>query len=139
MLLNNSFKTMAKDLNDYISKSHIRSLEKFKAELEKYKEQLDPDGRLYEDANTSFTLDNIILVDGCLCFDYDGKPEKEEIVRKDEESGEYYEVFFDGIMDYVRFWRRCLRRAEKFWAMDPDHLDAIQNGEAEFHDEDEED
>lgn len=130
---------MAKDLNDYISKSHIRSLEKFKAELEKYKEQLDPDGRLYEDANTSFTLDNIILVDGCLCFDYDGKPEKEEIVRKDEESGEYYEVFFDGIMDYVRFWRRCLRRAEKFWAMDPDQLDAIQNGEAEFHDEDEED
>ena len=130
---------MAKDLNDYISKSHIRSLEKFKAELEKYKEQLDPDGRLYEDANTSFTLDNIILVDGCLCFDYDGKPEKEEIVRKDEESGEYYEVFFDGIMNYVRFWRRCLRRAEKFWAMDPDQLDAIQNGEAEFHDEDEED
>lgn len=128
-----------KDLNDYIKRSHITALEKFKAELEKYKEQLDPDGRLYEDANISFTLDNIILVDGCLCFDYDGKPEKEEIVRKDEESGEYYEVFFDGIMDYVRFWRRCLHRAEKFWAMDPDHLDAIQNGEAEFHDEDEED
>lgn len=40
---------MAKDLNDYIKKSHIKALEEFKAELEKYKDLLDPEGRLYED------------------------------------------------------------------------------------------
>ena len=128
-----------KDLNDYIKKSHITALEKFKAELEKYKTECDPEGTLYEDPFTSFTLDNIMLVDGCLCYDYDGKPEKDTIVRKDEETGEYWEDDIDGIMDTVKFWRKCLRRAAKFWFMDPDHLDAIQNGEAEFHEEDEED
>lgn len=125
---------MAKeDLNKYIKKSHITALEKFKEELERYKAEMDPDGVLYEDPFTSFTLGNIMLVDGCLCYDYDGKPEKDIIVRKD--GGKYWEDDIDGIMDTVKFWRKCLRRAIKFWTMDVDHLDAIQNGEAEFHDE----
>ncbi len=37
------------DLNTYIKPSHLRALENFKAELEKYKETCDPDGTLYED------------------------------------------------------------------------------------------
>ena len=129
-----------KDLNDYIKRSHITALEKFKAELERYKTELDPEGTLYENPFTSFTLDNIRLEDGCLYYDYDGKPEKDVIVRKDEETGEYWEDDgLDGIMESVRFWRKCLNRAKRFWAMDPDHIDAIQNGEAEFNEEDEED
>ena len=127
-----------KDLNDYIKRSHITALEKFKAELERYKTELDPEGTLYENPFTSFTLDNIRLEDGCLCYDYDGKPEKDVIVRKDEETGEYWEDDgLDGIMESVRFWRKCLKRAAKFWSMDPDHLDAIQNAEVEYHEEEE--
>lgn len=125
---------MAKvDLNKYIKKSHITALENFKAELEKYKETCDPDGWLYEDANTSFTIDNIRLVDGCLCYDYDGKPEKDRIVRKD--GGEYWEDDIDGIMDTVKFWRKCLRRAQRYWSMDSEELDRIQDGEIEDNDE----
>ena len=125
-----------KDLNDYIKKSHITALEKFKAELERYKAEYDPDGTLYEDPFTSFTLANIILVDGELHYDYDGKPECDKIVMQDEETGEYYEdECIDGLVETVRFWRKCLNRAHKFWEMDPDHLDAIQNGEAEFNEE----
>lgn len=130
---------MEKDLNTYIKQSHINALEKFKEELEKYKETCDPDGWLYEDANTSFTLDNIHVENGWLKFDYDGEPDSVRIVMKDDITGEYYEESLDGIMDYVSFWRKCLHRAEKFWSMDPDHLDAIQNGEAEFHEDNEED
>ena len=127
-----------KDLNDYIKKSHIRALEKFKAELEKYKELGDPDGTLYEDAFTSFTLDNIILVDGCLCYDYCGKPEKDVIVRKDEETGEYWEDDnLDGLMETVRFWRKCLKRAQRYWYMPTEQLDAIQDGDQEDDDEEE--
>lgn len=126
-----------KDLNDYIKRSHITALEKFKAELERYKTELDPEGTLYENPFTSFTLDNIRLEDGCLCYDYDGKPEKDVIVRKDEETGEFWEDDIDGIMDTVSFWRKCLKRAAKFWSMDPDHLDAIQNAEVEYHEEEE--
>lgn len=128
---------MGKNLNDYINKSHLTALEKFKAELEKYKETHDPDGWLYEDPNTSFTLDNIRVEDGYLIYDYDGKEEREQVVYK--EGSKYYEECFDGIMDYVKFWRRCLKRAQRYWAMDPEHLDAIQNGEAEFNEDDEED
>ena len=124
---------MAKDLNEYIKKSHIAALEKFKTELEKYKETCDPDGWLYEDANTSFTLANIRLEDGTLCYDYDGKPDKQTIVRYDEATGKYWEDDFDGIMDTVNFWRKCLKRAQKYWSMDPDELDAIQDAEAEHH------
>ena len=126
-----------KDLNDYIKRSHVTALEKFKAELERYKTECDPDGTLYEDPFTSFTLDNIILVDGVLHYDYDGKPEKDVIVCKDEETGEYREEDIDGIMDTVSFWRKCLKRAQRFWSMDPEHLDAIQNAEVEYHEEEE--
>ena len=131
--------TMAKkDLNDYIKKSHIRALENFKAELEKYKELMDPEGRLYEDPYTSFTLDNIVLVDGYLCYDYNGKRERDMIVCTDEETGEIYEdEVIDGIMDTVKFWRKCLKRAQRYWSMDPDELDKLTDGETEDTDEEE--
>ena len=123
-------------MNKYIKKSHVKALEKFKAELELYKTDCDPDGRLYEDPYTSFTLDNIRLVDGCLCYDYDGLPERDTIVRWDEETGEYREEdLADGIVDIVRFWRNCLRRAKRYWTMDVEKLDAIQDGEREDTDE----
>ena len=127
---------MAKvDLNKYIKKSHITALEKFKAELEQYKKEMDPDGTLYEDSFTPFTIGNIRLVGGCLCYDYDGKPEKDRIVRK--EGGEYWEDDIDGIMDTVKFWRKCLRRAKRYWSMDTEKLDKIQDGEIEDTDEEE--
>lgn len=126
-----------KDLNDYIMKSHITALEKFKAELDAYKETCDPDGWLYEDANTSFTLADIHVENGCLKFDYDGQPDSVMVVFKDDLTGEYYEKSLDGIMDYVKFWRKCLKRAQRYWAMDSEELDKIQDGEAEdINDED---
>lgn len=127
-----------KDLNDYIKKSHITALEKFKAELDAYKETCDPDGWLYEDANTSFTLADIHVENGCLKFDYDGQPDSVMVVFKDDLTGDYYEESLDGIMDYVRFWRKCLKRAQRYWAMDCEELDKIQDGETEdINDEDE--
>lgn len=129
--------TKKKNLIDYIEKSHIRALEKFIAELEKYKETCDPDGVLYEDANTSFTLSDIAISDdGQLFYTYDGQVEFEVIVRKDEETGEYWEEEVDGIMDYVQFWRKCLKRAQRYWSMAPEELDAIQDGEKEDEEED---
>lgn len=129
---------MAKDLNDYIKKSHIAALEKFKTELERYKTECDPDGTLYEDPYTSFTLDNIILINGELHYDYCGKPECDKIVMQDEETGEYYEdETIDSLVETVRFWRKGLTRAIRYWCMDPDELDAIQDGEVEDESEEE--
>ena len=131
---------MSKNLIDYIKKSHIKAVQKFNEELQAWaKETGENPVTLYEDANTSFTLADVaISQDGQLFYTYDGQVEFEVIVRQDEETGEYYEdEGMYGIMEYVKFWRKCLRRAKRYWEMDPDKLDAIQDGEAE--DEGEED
>jgi hypothetical protein len=129
------------DLIKYIKKSHIKALDKFSAELEAWRKETGEEAAtLYEDAFTSFTLSDILLSDdGQMFYTYDGKQEFEVMVRYDEESGEYYEdEGIDGIMEYIRFWRACLRRAKRYWSMDTDKLDAIQSGEQEDN-EDEED
>lgn len=131
-----------KNLIDYIKKSHIKALDKFRKELEAFaKETGEQPATLYEDANTSFTLCDIAISDdGQLFYTYDGQVEFQVIVRYDEEEKCYYEdEGIDGIMEYVKFWRKCLNRAKRYWVMDPDTLDAIQNGESEFYDDEEDD
>ena len=127
-------------LCDYIKKSHINAVIKLNEDLKAWaKETGEDEATLYEDANTSFTLSNLAISnDGQLFYDYDGKTDFVVIVDVDEETGEYYEdEGIDGIMEYVKFWRACLRRAKRYWNMDSDKLDAIQNGEAEDEEEDE--
>ena len=119
---------------------HIKAVQKFNEELHAFeKETGEYPATLYEDANTSFTLSDIaISQDGQLFYVYDGQVEFEVIVRFDEEENCYYEdECSEGIMEYVKFWRKCLRRAKRYWAMDSEKLDAIQEGEIE--DDEEED
>ena len=127
-----------KDLNDYIKKSHIRAVEKFNDELKAWAEETgENEPTLYENANTSFTLSDITVEQGKMFFNYDGSPDSVTIVMKDELSGEYYEdEGIDGIMDYIRFWRKCLKRAQRYWTMDTERLDRIQDGEEEDDEED---
>lgn len=126
------------NLNTYIKKSHIRAVEKFNEELKAWaKETGEDEAMLYEDANTSFTLSDLRVEHGYLKYRYDGCDEKERIVIEGPREGVYVETEYDGIMDYVKFWRKCLNRARKFWRMDPEHLDAIQNAEVEYHEEEE--
>lgn len=128
------------DLNTYIKKSHIRAVEKFNEELKSWaKETGEDEATLYEDANTSFTLSDVRVEHGYLKYRYDGADEKERIVIEGPREGVYVETEYDGIMDYVKFWRKCLKRAKRYWAMDPDRLDKIQDGSAEDVDDDEED
>jgi len=127
------------DLNQYIKKSHIKAVEKFAAELEEWRKETGEDeATLFEDACTSFTLSNPRVMNGCLCYHQDGVDYSENMVRFDEETGEYWEEdMMDSIMDYLKFWRACIRRAKRYWSMDVDKLDAIQSGEQE--DDEEED
>lgn len=50
----------------------------------------------------------------------------------------YYEEDLDGIAEWIKFWRACLRRAKRYFAMDTDKLDKIQDGEIEDDEEDNE-
>lgn len=131
---------MEKELTSYIKKSHIKALQRFNEELKAWaKETGEETPTLHEDANTSFTLSNIaISQDGTLFFDYDGKTEFEAEVLFDEEENCYYEnESSESIMEYIKFWRKCLRRAKRYWSMDSEKLDAIQDGEIEDENEEE--
>lgn len=129
------------NLNDYIKKSHIKAVLKFAGELELFRIETgnEPEATLYEDAYTSFTLSKIRVEDGQLCYKQDGTDYKENVVYFDEDEGKYYEdEGMESIMGYVKFWRACLRRAKRYWSMDVDKLDAIQSGEREDDEDDEE-
>lgn len=116
-------------------------VEKFNAELEAFRQETESGNTpatLYEDAFTSFTLNNIKVENGRLLFEYDGKQESETIVRYDEDEKMYYEEDLDGIAEWIKFWRACLKRAKRYFAMDTDKLDKIQDGEIEDDEEDNE-
>lgn len=129
------------NLNDYIKKSHLKAIDKFNAELAAFAEETgDYPPVLYEDAFTSFTLWNIRVVDGVMYWDQDGETDFCKIVLYDEEEQTYYEDdWMDGIPQSIRYWKACLRRAKKYWSMDSETLDAIQDFEREDITIDEED
>lgn len=129
---------MSQNLNSYIKKSHLRAVEAFNNDLLSFAKETDEyPVTLYEDPYVTFTLSSIEVRDGKLCYTYDGVEERETVVKYDEEENDYYEEKIEGIMDYIKFWRACLRRARRYWQMDTEKLDAIQDGEVE-DDEDEE-
>lgn len=116
-----------KDLNKYIKKSHLRMVEKFNADLEAFRQETQEEAAtLYEDQFTSFTLANVRVENGCLLFQYDGSQESQTIVNYDEHTKIYWEDEIDGIAEWVKFWRKCLNRAKRYWSMDTEKLDAIQ-------------
>jgi len=131
--------TQYADRNRYIKKSHIRAVEKFAEELRQFAAETgEEEPTLYEDQYTSFTLSNPRVEDGYLVYNYDGRLERENMVR--EQDGEIWEEeYFDSIMAYVRFWKSCLRRARRYWEMDIDRLDALQDPESGVVDDDDED
>lgn len=123
---------MERNLNDYISKRHIKMVEKFNNDLIAFAKETDENPpTLYEDAYTSFTLSNMRVENGCLVYEYDGREKVENMIREDDETGEMWENDLDGIVDAIKFYRSCLRRAKRYWGMDTDKLDRIQSGEVE--------
>ncbi len=127
------------DLNQYIKKSHLRMVEKFNADLKAFGTETDEKTPLlYENSFTSFTLANIRVEDGCLKYEYDGVPESEKMVIFDNDEKQYYECDgMDSIPEWIKFWRKCLNRAKRYWSMDTEKLDKIQDGEIEDDEPDE--
>lgn len=115
------------DLNSYIKKSHLKAIDKFNAELLAFAEETGENPpTLYEDMFTPFTLSNIRVENGILYWDQDGKPDFCRVVLFDEDEKDYYEDdFIDGIPQSLQYWKSCLRKAKKYWAMSSEDLDAI--------------
>ena len=95
----------------------VRAFERFNADLDKFISETG-DNTLYEDAFTPRNVQSFRLtLAGTLTWKEDGKQERETMFDDDEAN------------DWLKFWKGCLRRAKKYWSMDPMVLDAIQDGE----------
>lgn len=109
------------------SQRMVKAFERFNADLEAFrKETGDELATLYEDAYTSRNVKSFRLsLAGTLTWKEDGKWDRETMFDDDEAR------------DYLSFWRSCLRRAKRYWSMDTEKLDAIQDPENGIEDEDE--
>lgn len=115
-----------------IKKSHINAVNKLNEELKAFAKETDEEEPLlYEDIWTTFTLSNLRVEDGYFKYKYDGKEEEINMIRHyenyNEDGSDHWEEEdgVDSIMDYVKFYRKCLRLSKKFWNTDTEKLDAM--------------
>ena len=113
-----------------ISARHIKAWEKFNEELEAFKAETGQEGfvTLYEDAYTTREVKDFKMTDtGELtwqeyeCYGYKDNTTQEREQMMDE----------DDAREWLKFWRANFRRAKRYWAMDAEILDKIQDGELE--------
>lgn len=106
-----------------ISARHIKAWEKFNSDLATFAQETEQadTATLYEDAFTTRkdVKDFKMTADGILTWIEEGTQEREQMY--DEEDAR----------EWLKFWRANLRRAKRYWEMDTDTLDKIQDGELE--------
>ena len=104
----------------------VMAFERFNADLKAFGEETgETFVTLYEDANTTRKVANFRLYkNGNLKWIEieDGRLSREEgeLVYDDDDA-----------KDWLSFWRANLRRAKRYWSMDTETLDNIQDGEIE--------
>lgn len=114
-----------------ISDKMVKAFEKFNADLRAFGgETGETFVTLYEDAFTTRRVANFRLYKN-------GKLSWVEIETGQLSRAETEQMFDDDeAKEYLSFWMGCLRRAKRFWSMDTETLDAIQDGEIQDKEED---
>ena len=111
----------------------IKAFEKFNEDLKTFGEQTgEVFVTLYEDANTTRRVANFKLYkNGKLKWvEMEDVYQDRKIISRAMQE-EYVHTDDNDIKDSLDFWRASLRRAKRYWAMDVEILDAIQEGEIE--------
>ena len=103
----------------------IKAFEKFNQDLGEFGKQTgEVFVTLYEDANTTRRVREFKLYkNGKLTW---LEMEHDTCVKETERMFDE-----DEAKDYLSFWKANLRRAKRYWAMDVETMDAIQDGEIE--------
>ena len=104
-----------------VSDKMVKAFDRFNADLETFRKQTEgEESTLYEDAYTTRKVKDFRLCkNGKLTWVEDGHQESEQMFDDDEAK------------EYLSFWRANLRRAKRYWEMDTETLDKIQEGEME--------
>ena len=111
------------------SKKMVRAFDRFNADLQRFIDEtsdLTGVAPLYEDPYTMREVKHFRLsLDGKLTWIEDDRQEVEQMFDDDEAR------------DFLSFWRACLRRAKRYWSMDAETLDKIQDPDSGIEDEEE--
>lgn len=109
-----------------ITQRHIKAWQRFNDDLNAFileSEDVDnvfAEATLYEDAYTTRNVRGFTMTpNGELSWTEDGKKNVEQMYDEDDAR------------EWLSFWRANLRRAKRYWSMDSERLDAIQDGEIE--------
>lgn len=116
-----------------IPKKAIKQIEKFAADLKAFSEETgEQHPTLYEDANTTFEVRNLVFTyEGTLHWeDETGYPWYEAYITEDEDGKEVWDAGYEWD-NGIQYWRAGLRRAKRYWSMSAETLDKIQDGELE--------
>lgn len=104
-----------------ISDKHIKAWEKFNSRLESFAKESDvteaDEVTLYEDANTTRNVRYFNMTeDGILTWTEDEEFNQETMYDEDDAK------------EWLRFWKACLGRAQRYWKMDAVELDRLHDG-----------
>lgn len=106
-----------------ISQRHIKAWQRFNDDLNVFileSEDVDnvfAEATLYEDAYTTRSVRGFAMTpNGELTWTEGGKQNIEQMYDEDDAR------------EWLSFWRANLRRAKRYWSMDSERLDAIQDG-----------
>ena len=127
----------------------MKELKKLQKKIDKFNEELalfnaetgDVVATLYEDINTHFTLSFIsVEIDEVVTEkdEYDGSEYSYNIYKLSYEYDGCKEenlVDYADAMDYISFYKKCLKRAWKYWETDCDTLDAMAEGDMNDYDD----
>ena len=110
-----------------ITERHLKAWQKFNDDLRAFALETegseDAEVTLYEDANTPRNVRGFgMSADGLLVW-WERDSWKDEAYREAERMMDE-----DDAKEWLSFWRANLRRAKRYWAMNADTLDAIQEG-----------
>jgi len=113
-----------------ITEKTVKAFERFNADLKEFgNETGEVFVTLYEDANTTRRVADFKLCkNGKLTW---LEMEHNTCVKETEQMFDD-----DDAREWLSFWKANLRRAKRYWAMDTETLDKIQDGEVEDKEED---
>lgn len=109
---------------------HIKNWEMFNADLNNFREETGDDfAILYEDANNTREVKDFSMSEELVLtwteyeMNFWGQS---KVVQVEEDMRD-----LDDAREWLKFWKANLRRAKRYWSMDSEKLDAIQDGEIE--------
>lgn len=109
---------------------HIKNWKMFNADLNNFREETGDDfAILYEDANNTREVKDFSMSEELVLtwteyeMNFWGQS---KVVQVEEDMRD-----LDDAREWLKFWKANLRRAKRYWSMDSEKLDAIQDGEVE--------